>query len=270
MNTVVESTEKSLALSTQEQEALNGVEWKIEESVGARAIVPFDLVKDAFKFNEFGKQALVQVEKAVLDTPDKFGLGGDLMRAITQNLRACEEARKSRTDKVNSLVDYITSLFKPGKTKLESAKAGLQKKLNEYERKEREKREAEAAEKKKVAEEAALALASTQQAMGDTDGAHQVLDQATKTIDKIDQGTKVVGHGAYGSTSSVRGRWVGSVKDPAAFVIELAKVAPDKILDYLEFKQSALNKLAKKQGEDKDAKPIAGFEYSRDENVGVR
>lgn len=269
MNAVVETTGTAVAeISEKEQAASNAIATQIADL--SRDLIPIEIARDAFKYNSFGQQAVVQVEKAVLDTPEKFGLAGDLMKAISSNLKAGEEARKSRTDLLRSRIDYITKLFTPGLTKLEDAKKALQKKLNVYaEQLEKQQRE-EAAKKQKAAEEQALALAQTQMDMGDAKGASEVLDSASKAIDKIGEGAKATGRGVYGSTSHGVKRWVGSVENPAHFLTALIALDPEKILDYVEFKPIALNALAKRMGEAKDKKEIAGFKFEQVRNQNVR
>lgn len=271
MNAVVNPSSGELVEYTpEEQTAAVAIESQIEASTGKKVLIPLVVAQEAFKYNNFGKQAIAQVDKAVLDSPEKFGLAGDLMKAINQNIKAAGEARKSRTDKVNTLVSYITTLFRPGIEKLEKAKADLQKKLNAYHDAEEKKRIEQADKDKKAAEETALALAATQQAMGDNKGADQVMDQAAKAVEKIASNTQVRGHGAYGSTSSAQKRWVGKVDEPALFLAALISIDPSKILDYVDFRQSALNALAKRLGESEAKKSINGFTYEQDKNVRVR
>lgn len=269
MNAVVEST-IPIEASVKEGAAATAIILSIDNAVGAKALNPLELAREAFKFNEFGKLAIVQAEKAAFSSPETFGLGGDLMKAINQNIKAAGEARKSRTDKINSVVDYITKLFAPGIEKLTKAKITLQGKLNAYAQLEEDKRKIAAAEEQKRVEAAALALAEAQQAMGDNAGADQVMDDAAKLSEKIVENTKVVGRGAFGSTSHQQGRWVGRVVNPSAFLKAMIEQNPDKILEYVEFKVSALNKLAAALGKTPTGLTVAGFEYTQDKNTRVK
>lgn len=266
MNAVVQTSTDG----EREVGAATAITLSIQNAVGPGALNPIELAREAFKFNEFGKQAIVQADKAAFIDAATFGLGGDLMKAINQNIKAAGEARKSRTDKINSVVDYITKLFAPGIAKLTTAKVTLQGKLNAYAQIEEDKRKAAAAEERKRVEAAALALAEAQQAMGDDAGADQVMDEAADLSAKIAENTKVVGHGAFGSSSHQQGRWVGRVTVPAQFLKALIEKNPDKVLDYIEFKTAALNKLAKELGDADTGLTLAGFEYARDKNVRVK
>lgn len=255
-------------VSDKEQAAANAIGQQLADLT--RELIPLDIARDAFKFNSFGMQAVTQAERAVLDTPEKFGLAGDLMKAINSNLTLASEARKSRTDLLRARIEYITTLFNPGISKLDTAKKSLQQKLNKYADDMEAKRKEEAAKAAKAAEEQALALAQTQTDMGDNEGASKVLDQATRAIDKISESAKVTGTGAYGSRSHGVKRWVGTVTNPAHFLAALIVLDPSKICEYVDFKTAALNGLAKRLGEAKEKKEIHGFSYEQVRNQNVR
>lgn len=236
------------------------------------------IAEEVLQYNDFGNQALVQVERAEIKDDPSFGLGGDLMKAINSNLKTLEERRKKHTGVIDALKTAVMGLYSPGKTKLERAKEILQGKLNTWARAEEARLRIEAAERQRQIEARALSLAEVQQAMGDNAGADQVMEDAAKLSERTADDAKVVGRGVYGSTSSQQKRWVGKVTNPLEFVFAIANNDINggqgdqlTVLDLVEFKQSGLNKLAKLAVE-RGVKPgaIRGFSFEQDVNVRAR
>lgn len=271
MNAVVQYEEPSEAAL----QAKDAVEKSIIAATGAEVMNPLKLAQDAIRFNTFGQQAVVQAEKAVIDSDEKLGLAGDLMKAINGQIKSSDETRKGYTTGIDTLKSYIMRLFDPAAKKFDAAKKTLQGKMDIYAADKRQREAVAAAAQRKAIEDQALALASAQQAMGDSAGADKVMEQAADHAAKVE--TKSVTRGAFGASVSDRGRWIGKVTSPSHFLAWLIIYQPDKLLEFLEFKTGELNKLAKKLGEmEQDVfikmpcGPPKGFEFTREVKAGVR
>ena len=165
-----------------------------------------------------GENALQQAEAAVIEDEENFGLAGDLVKAITGKINDADARRKAVTKPMDDAKDAVMKLFKVGVDKLTAAKKLLGEKQTAWGRKERERKDALARAEQEAATQRALDLAAAQQSMGDNAGADQVLAEAAETIQDMGD-TKVSARGMYGSTSGMRGRWVGSVESPRAFLL---------------------------------------------------
>lgn len=217
-----------------------------------------------------GENALDQAENAVVDTEDSFGLAGDLVKAINAKLGDADKARKAITNPMDEAKKSIMKLFSVGIDKLEAAKNKLQSKQTAWGKSERERKEKLAREEQEAATQRALDLASAQQSMGDNAGADQVMAEAATTIDKMGE-VKVAARGMYGSSSGMRGRWVGEVSSQRAFLAWLLTTQYD-IAGVIDFKQSGLNAIAKEFGEKriKDIESVPGLKTEYAESTVSR
>lgn len=220
-----------------------------------------------------GENALEQAEVAEITTEDSFGLAGDLVKAINAKLNDADKARKAITSPMDDAKSAVMKLFKVGIDKLESAKKKLQDKQTTWGRAERSRLDAIAKAEQESATQRALDLAAAQQSMGDNEGADQVLAEAAETIQDMGE-VKVTARGMYGSSSGMRGRWVGEVTSPRAFLSWLLTQGYDP-LTILDFKKSGLNAIAKEFGEktatiQNTLATSHGFKVSYDESTVSR
>jgi hypothetical protein len=215
-----------------------------------------------------GENALDQARNADINSEESFGLAGDLVKAINGKLTDAESERKVITKPMDDAKKGVMALFNAGIAKLTEAKEKLQTKQTEWAKAERLKKAAQAEIDRKAAEERALSLADAQLSMGDNAGADQVLTEAASTIDKMGD-TKVSVRGMYGSSSGLRGRYVGTVDSNRAFLAWLLTQQYD-LSAIVEFKQSGLNGLAKEFGEKGVKGAIPGMKVENVESTVSR
>ena len=227
-----------------------------------------EIAAQVLSYSDKADHALSQAQRATIDSEESFGKGGDLIKAINGQVKSLNADRMTLTKPMDEAKSALTNLFKVGLERFEQAKTLLNDKCTTFAKAERARKEAQAREDQRLAEEKALQAADAQVAMGDQAGADQVLDEAAKVIDKLGD-TKVVGRGSYGATIGLRGRWVGRVEDPRAFLAYLSAVtSAHDVAEYVEFRQARLNKLAQAVGT--GDLPVPGFKADWDESTSSR
>lgn len=224
-----------------------------------------EIVDEVVKYADFGNQAIVQANKAVIDSVEALGKGGDLLKAINGQIKALGETRMSNTDKLDKLKKYLMGLFGAGLNKLEEAKLTLNTKMNAFIKAENERKRKEAEDNRKKIEDEAIARAQVQASLGDGKGADQIMQEGAKAADKAALDNRVVSRGSFGSVTSTRKRWVATVENPSTFIEWLAAHQPSRIADCIDFRKVGLNAVAKEFGEAQ--KTVPGLKIEQDEKA---
>ena len=211
------------------------------------AVVTPIMANEIVRFVVESQKALSQAELAVVRNQDDAGKVADLLKAIRSALSAQEAARKIHTSPLDDFKAKVMRFYGLATKNLEDAQTLLKGKANDYARAERERLEAQAAAQRKKIEEEAARMAAAQAALGDAEGAQEILDQAAAQTVAVG---KVAATGVYGATLGTRVTKRGSVTNSRQFIKFLAafmdsEPAYGKFVDDLRFPQSALNDLAR-------------------------
>lgn len=202
------------------------------------------IAAEVIRFREESEKAVAVAGRAVIDSPNAAGNAADVLRAINGSLRKLAIAKTARLDDLKNAVDSLASMFSVSEVAYKAAKQELTRKVGVWRTAEELRIIAESNAKK--AERAARAeqLAAAQIALGDAEGAQQIIEEAAAVPDEA---PKIQAIGVYGSTMGTARRNVGKVVDTRAFVAALATSKCEHmtaILDRIEFPVSLLNKLA--------------------------
>lgn len=234
--------------STPKTPALVADIGEVAAAIGHMPQVPSAVIAaEIVRFVSEANKALGQAERAVIDDNESAGKAADLMKAITSALSSQDAARKIHTAPLDKFKAKLMQFYGLATTNLENARQILKDKTLVFAKAERARLEAEAAAAAAAAAEEAQRLAAAQAALGDADGAQQILDEAAA---RPVEAAKVGITGAYGASLGLRTQKVGQVTDNRAFLKFLvafmdAEPAYGKFVDDLRFPQSALNDLAR-------------------------
>ena len=229
------------------------------------AIVAADIVR----FNDESLRAEGNALRAVISNEETFGNGAEVLKSITGQLAELEEVRLSRTRPYDAAKTAVTTLFGVAKKRLEDAKKTLGNKMREWQNTETVRREKDAAvERAKLAKEA-QARAAAQAALGDEEGAEQILEEAANTP-VVPVAVSTVG--IYGARAGTRKVKVGTVHNLDSFLNALSKRTEPAIKDFarnIEFSKTGLNRLAAQilAGE---IPAIPGFQAEEKSDLDVR
>jgi hypothetical protein len=237
----------------------------ISEIIDAKGIE--SISGDVLRYADIAAQAAEQADRAVISSQETMNAGADLVKLISQTIKKCDEDRKARTGKIDAFKRFVDGLFNASATKLDAAKSKINGKMNIWAaEQDRIKREL-AREEARKQEEQALAMAATQQAIGDDKGADKILDDASRIVRKTEESAKVTATGSLGATSSKRTTISGVVNDYKAFVEALIAEGAD-LTQYIEFRKSAVNARAKVAHE--AGATVPGLHIQKDESWVTR
>lgn len=206
------------------------------------------------------ERALGQAKRAVIDSEDKLGLGGELTKSITNRVKAIDEKRKEFTKPLDEAKASVMDAFRPAVDTLNEAKSIIKGKCDAYLQAEQRRRAEEAAAQRRAAEEEARKAAEAQLEEGDFEAAAEIVQQAAGVVEAI-QPEKVQATGLYGTSTSGTRVVSGEVTDLPAFVAFLftpeGKLLSDTLGlgNLIEVKKSGVNKLARVAADKKLAVP---------------
>lgn len=216
----------------------------------------------------------VEAEKAIeaatrLEVKDQasYDVATTVGASISAVLRNLEGSRKSYTSPLEDAKKRLIALFNGPGDRLTSSLDAIKRKMDAWRVAERARLDAAAgAERKRIADEAkTLAAAAT--AMGDAEGAKQIVADAAAIVVEP---AKIVGTSAFGATTSERKLPTGAITDKRAFLTWALAEGPD-IIDALDIGKTALNRLAKTLLEAKAAaNAVPGFAFEYTESTGFR
>lgn len=233
-------------------------------------VPPPIIAAEISRFAIEGAKALDQAKRAVIRTTDDAGAVADLVKAINTETKKQEEARKAKTAPADGYKDKLMKLYAVGKDALAEAKQILTGKLGAFQSAQARAQAAEIAAREKAAQEEAARLAAAQAALGDAEGAEQILEEAAGLPGEA---VNVNVTGAYGATAGQRSRRVGQVDDMLDFLTALVSNPLEEgyldIINSIEVGQAKLNALAALVIERKIA-PIPGFTATEVANTVVR
>jgi len=230
--------------------------------------------RDLDKINANAAALMDQSRAAVVEDDDSLAKAGDLVKVARANKERADNLRKAIVKEPNAFVKKVNGLFKPTIVTIESAKAGLERKMGVFlrEREAEERRKAE--EKRKALEERALAAAEEAKSIGDDVGAEIILDTGVDATEEIrEEKTKV--YGDYGATTSTRKVVTGQVADIAEFLewvaasIKAGKL-PVPVNALIDVKQGALNRIAKELDDNGTQSSVPGFIVNVETKANVR
>jgi hypothetical protein len=242
MNTAV------IQRSTPKQQALTADIGQVASAIGTvPAMPPAVIAAEIVRFVIESNKALDQAERAVIKDNDTAGRAADLLKAIGSTISSQEAARKQHTAPLDAFKAKIMKFYGLATGNLEQAKEILKEKAGAFARAERDRLQAEADQRQRLAEEEAARLAAAQAALGDQEGADQILEEAAARPTEV---VKVSATGVYGASLGLRTTKKGSVNNNRLFIKFLAgfmdsEPAYGKFVDDLRFPQSALNDLAR-------------------------
>lgn len=210
-----------------------------------------------------------QAQRAVINDLESFGKGGDLIKAINAQVKAAETARRRYMTPFETAAKRISDLFKAAGGQFTDAKDTISAKMLAWQRAEDQRRREEAAAAEAARKAEAEALARAQAALGDEEGAEQIIADATEITVAPE---KVVAQGSYGSTTGTRKTPKGEITDISAFLGWLAANAKyeTEVLAGVSVGQRQLNGLAKRMLDAESPDPVPGFAYRWDEGLNVR
>ena len=242
----------------------------IEKSLPIALSIPGKVIAtEVVKYRTEADKALAVAGRAVITTADDAGNAADVLRAITASLRRLEEDRKAKTQPLDKQKSEITALYDIAKEVYGKAKKVLDEKVTTWRRAEEKRLTAEAEERRKERQAEAERLAAAQAALGDDDGADQILEEAAALPIEPERVSAI---GTYGGSLSTRARNVGKITDRAAFLRVLAGSTDPTLIEIrekIEFPQALLNKLAKAVAEGDAISPV-GFLADKDESNNIR
>jgi hypothetical protein len=215
------------------------------------------IAAEIVRFVSDSMKALDQANRAVVKDAEAAGKVADLLTAIRRAMATQEIARKVHTTPLDAFKTKLMKLYGVATSNLEEATGILKQKARVFMDAEQRRQQAEADAARRDAEAEALRLAAAQAALGDAEGASQILEEAAARPAEV---VKATATGAYGSTLGGRNRKVGTVTNNAQFLMDVLS-SPDpacaKFIEDLRFPPSALNELA--AAVLAGAKPLAGF-----------
>lgn len=210
-------------------------------------------------------------ERAVIEDEDSLGRGADVVKSITAVLKDLDAARMAQTKPLDTAKDKLMAFYGASRTRLMAAKTLLSTKMQTWQRAEQVRLEAAAAVARKAQEEEARKLAAAQAALGDAEGAEQILADAAA----IKQApVKATATGVYGASAGTTKRPVGKITNLRQFLAWAAKNGSSELLDAVTVGQAALNRLAASTLAAAEACPetaqIPGFEATRYESLTIK
>lgn len=240
------------------------------------AVIPAELPVDALKivnevlsFKDEAQKALAVAQRADVNGADPAGNAGDVLRAIGAARARLETARKSHTAGLDSLKANIMGFYSAPDKVYAEAQTTLKSKIDVWRRAEEDRLTREAEERRRARDEEARRLAAAQAALGDAEGATQILEEAAAVSSEPE---KVRAVGVYGATVGSISRNVGYVDDRFAFFKALATSqdpAVKAIADDIVFPQALLNKLAKLVNDGESLCP-PGFRAGKVDSSNIR
>lgn len=243
---------------------------KVSTAIGpAPVLVAPVIAAEIIRFAGEGSKALIQASRLVVNDADSAGVAADLVKAINAEDKAQEAARKVHTSSLDVYKDRLMTLFGVGRKSLADAKQILMTKLQTFQTVERQRLAEEAEAQRKLQEAEATRLAAAQFALGDAEGAEQILEEAAALpVEPV----KVVSAGSF-AVAGIRKVAVGGVGDRYALLRSLIDnpLEPGyaEVIESLTFSQRDLNALAKLVIDQKTPYPV-GLDASEKESTNVR
>lgn len=230
---------------------------------------PGAIADEVLSFRDEAEKALAVAQRADVNGADPAGRAGDVMRAISAARARLDSSRKKRTVVLDDLKSNVKKFYDTVDAIYSSAAATLRGKIDVWRRDEEARLTREAEERRKTREAEAAKLATAQAALGDAEGAQQILEEAAAISEEPE---KVRAVGVYGTTVGSTTRNIGAVKDRSAFFKALATSKDPLVVDIannLVFPQLLLNRLAKAVNESESLCP-PGFVASTETNSSFR
>lgn len=193
------------------------------------------------RFATAAHKAVSVAGRAIIDDEDSYGRGADVVKAINDQLKNLDAARKLQTKPFDDAKKTLMELYNAPGALLTEAKSRLTEKMTRWHRAEEARKREEAAKIRAAQEAEAKRLAEAQAALGDAAGADRILEEAA-TIKPAE--TKVRVTGTYGATAGTRKTNVGTVTDKRRFLSWLAVHGTDQEIDDVAIGQRMLNNLA--------------------------
>ena len=234
--------------ATPKHQALTADMGQVAASIGSLPIVvPAIVAAEIVRFVVDSCSALNQAERALVNDQESAGKAADLLKSITAAISAQEAARKIHTAPLDAFKAKLMKFYGVATANLEQARTLVKDKAITYARAEQERLEIEAADRARAAALETERLAQAQAALGDTDGAEQIREEAAARPSEV---AKVSATGAYGATLGLRTQKRGTVTNNRAFLKFLVAFMDSeptygKFVDDLRFPQSAMNDLAR-------------------------
>ena len=232
------------------------------------AIVPNAalIASELVRFADEADRAEGIAARAVIEDEEAAGRGADVIRSVNDLLKTIETARKEKTAPYDQDKRTLTALYGSIAARLEAAKTVLSNKVLGYSRAETARRIAEAARRELAQREQAQRLAAAQAAIGDEEGAEQIIADAVASTPVAE---KVVAKGFYGAAGGERKRPVGAITDLKAFLVWVVSSGYEELLSEISIGQRGLNVLAKNVLEN-DGATVPGFKAEYDSSFTVR
>ncbi len=225
-----------------------------------------EIAADLQRYADEADKAVAVVNRAVIDDQDSFDRGADLAKSIRVTLASVEDSRRKLTLPLDAAKKRLTSLFATPADKLEMALSAIKRKMDAFRRAEEQRRREAAEAARRAAEEEARKLAEAQAAMGDAEGAQQIIEEAA-ALPVVSE--KVTATGVYGGSAGSRKRAVGEITNKIDFVRWALENSLTTISE-AEFKASVLNALARGILEGGENPQIPGFSYRYEESLTIR
>lgn len=210
--------------------------------------------------------------RLVVTDQDSYNSATDLAASAKKVSTELETTRKSYTSVLDAAKTKLMGLFNAPKGRLDAVVAGTNVKMGTWARAEQARRQREADEQRRATEAEAKRLADAAAAMGDKEGAKQIVAEAAAI--KIEP-AKVTGTGTYGASTVAQKRPVGEVFDKLAFLRWLVSnpqpLEAVLVFDSIDIGKAGLNALAKDALESSTARgSIPGFRFSYNESTSFR
>jgi len=208
--------------------------------MSAQIMSPESLGKATGPIVSKGANLLEQVGRVVIIDDDVLATAGDLAKVINTQIKKSDEARTALVKPLNDHVKWINTQFKETVGPLNTAKADLKVKMDEYVSARAIRQEAAAEEARKLAEKEALERAEQAEKDGDTDTAEAIVEAAADLPDTVAKAP--IARGDLGASTSAKTNWLGEVVNLNEFLQAIidGNIPPD----FIEIKQAKLNALA--------------------------
>lgn len=243
---------------------------KIAESLQRRVdLSPVLIAGQIVSENEQAEKALVVADAFEVTTAKDAGDAADVLRAMKSSLERIDRMRKDHTAPLDAAKEAIHNLFKIPFTKMTKAQLVLTSKLNAWRVVEQRRLTLEAEDRRKAQAAKAKAAAEVHVALGDMEGAKQIVEEAAAVQIAPE---KIEAVGIYGSSVGSRSRAVGSVGDRRKFLRALADSDSPALVEILEgitFPQISLNRLAAAVEKGDEISP-PGFASTKTDSTVVR
>ncbi len=183
------------------------------------------------------------LDRVSVTDDDSCGRAMELVRSITQVVNTADTSRKSFTNPIKGVADYIKALFDAPIDRLSDVSKQVKAKVDVYVVAENKRKRERAAQDAREAEERALAAAAAAEKAGDTAGADSILTQASAVITSPEV-AKVKSTTVFGSTVYSKTNVIASITDKKLFLQWVLDEKNASFLDQVDIQKSLVNKIA--------------------------